>query len=769
MFQRTDVMADDDPYLSLSQRGSVDDVAESDSLLQTLKPKIHKCVQSKVDSILQEVQKFSDNDKLYLYLQLPPGPSAAEKSLDVNSLSTAEHMRACNWIRNHLEEHTDTCLPKQDVYDTYKRYCDKLCCRPLSAANFGKIIREIFPNIKARRLGGRGQSKYCYSGIRRRTVVKMPSLPSLDLKTTDVLELTDVVQSYSIDVIEASCALICNWAEKILKRSFNNVVEVAQFLIHQHIISPRCPSAEIIMSMVVSDVIEKAQRSQKPRNDRVEGSDITLEPAKRDDKTLKTSTNQQPAEKKATAEGEKSASSPQVDALVARLPPLRPRMTSAEQTIGCCTLVQTPATVFGSNLTAPPLRNSVQISPLPTSILPLNVPTGPNGSGLISLQKAVPVINVILPTMPTGVAEIQIHPTGTTGEMVGIGQSGGTLPSQTLDNQKSTATKRPLEQPIAAEEVHDAACKKRRGRPRKLPGDSAADTLPSPLDSEKSTVVLLEGLEGSSIVRREERPMDETAKATELKGSCSVLKMDIPRMSLTCDATPSHAARVEASLQMEAPSITNTLCIKEAVKIDSGPLPNIYDNCKETPPGPNPSVARPSTHSPPSEETTKSSSLPGLSKCSMECRGSTAEINLTHRVSDAISRDMSTTAPRVIHTKEELASTSQVSVIQDGRHSMQKYILGFSQEKESGNVQRPMIQKATEIIPSKDSETLATDGVSKTTSTPQESSKAAMSAKTPSSTSVLTWGVPPSKARGDRQTVLYGHRLASDDPSGQNT
>lgn len=41
-----------------------------------------------------------------------------------------------------------------------RQYCDNLCCRPLSTANFGKIIREIFPNIKARRLGGRGQSKY---------------------------------------------------------------------------------------------------------------------------------------------------------------------------------------------------------------------------------------------------------------------------------------------------------------------------------------------------------------------------------------------------------------------------------------------------------------------------------------------------------------------------------------------------------------------------------------------------------------------------------
>uniref|UniRef100_A0A8C0B668 Regulatory factor X5 n=1 Tax=Buteo japonicus TaxID=224669 RepID=A0A8C0B668_9AVES len=193
-----------------------------------------KSVQNKVDAILQDVQKFSDSDKLYLYLQLPSGPSLGEKSsLDLSSLSTAEYMHACNWIRNHLEEHTDTCLPKQDVYDAYKRYCDNLCCRPLSTANFGKIIREIFPNIKARRLGGRGH------GIRRKTVVSLPPLPSLDLKVTETVSPL----LPPCEVMEAACALTCDWAEKILKRSFNNIVEVAQFLIQQHIISSRSPPA----------------------------------------------------------------------------------------------------------------------------------------------------------------------------------------------------------------------------------------------------------------------------------------------------------------------------------------------------------------------------------------------------------------------------------------------------------------------------------------------------------------------------------------------
>lgn len=97
----------------------------------------------------QDVQRFSDNDKLYLYLQLPSGLGAGDKRSDTaadassapplkkqtntpsNSVcgcsgggdslfNTLEQVHTCNWIRSHLEEHSDTCLPKQDVYETYK-------------------------------------------------------------------------------------------------------------------------------------------------------------------------------------------------------------------------------------------------------------------------------------------------------------------------------------------------------------------------------------------------------------------------------------------------------------------------------------------------------------------------------------------------------------------------------------------------------------------------------------------------------------------------
>jgi hypothetical protein len=37
----------------------------------------------------------------------------------------------------------------------------------MAQASFGKVIRQLFPWLKARRLGTRGKSKYHYCGIRQ--------------------------------------------------------------------------------------------------------------------------------------------------------------------------------------------------------------------------------------------------------------------------------------------------------------------------------------------------------------------------------------------------------------------------------------------------------------------------------------------------------------------------------------------------------------------------------------------------------------------------
>ncbi|XP_076864424.1 DNA-binding protein RFX5 isoform X2 [Brachyhypopomus gauderio] len=347
---------------------------EPSMLLQKLKNNITKPVQNKVDTILRDVQQFSDNDKLYLYLQLPSSPSVGEKS-DSNSVNTADQLHTCNWIRSHLEEHADTCLPKQDVYETYRKHCENLQQRPLSAANFGKIIRDIFPNIKARRLGGRGQSKYCYSGIRRKTVLNMPLLPNLDLKN-DPSELTELVQTYKQEVTEAACELICDWAQKILKRSFDTVVEIARFLVQEHIVNPRCSQAELVTSAALAGGPAKPHKVIKktpvaPRAGAAEEDGSGQDVKKEKEATEQVSPNKVPQSEKASKGAEPSrpgCREQQVEALMKKLHPLLPKDGSVQDKSQLS--LHSPAPAFTPNDSS---GVKVTVPVLPVMILPTGV------------------------------------------------------------------------------------------------------------------------------------------------------------------------------------------------------------------------------------------------------------------------------------------------------------------------------------------------------------------------------------------------------------
>ncbi|XP_043820591.1 DNA-binding protein RFX5 [Dromiciops gliroides] len=383
-------MAEDEPEAKSPKTGGAapgsGDAGEPTTLLQKLRGSISKAVQNKVEGILQDVQRFSDNDKLYLYLQLPSGPSGGDKSnLEPSALSHDEYMYAYRWIRNHLEEHTATCLPKQDVYDAYRRYCESLaCCRPLSTANFGKTIREIFPDIKARRLGGRGQSKYCYSGIRRKTLVSMPPLPGLDLKGSESPESgPEVGPGPRDELVEAACALTCDWAERILKRSFSSIVEVARFLLQQHLISARSAHAHLLMAMVLNDEPDRLPRdpSSATKNGLENPDGRASKGQPQPPKELEPRTGSAPpvrGERKKTAEtSTPAASSPQVNALVARLPVLLPR-------------VPHPQLPRPLRVSPPVLAPKLPSGTLKVTTLPL-----PSGAGVS--RGALPVM--ILPTV----------------------------------------------------------------------------------------------------------------------------------------------------------------------------------------------------------------------------------------------------------------------------------------------------------------------------------------------------------------------------------
>ncbi|CAO2599121.1 DNA-binding protein Rfx5 [Lemmus lemmus] len=493
------------------------ETGEPTTLLQRLRGTISKAVQNKVEGILQEVQKFSDNDKLYLYLQLPSGPSVGDKSSEPSILSNEEYMYAYRWIRNHLEEHMDTCLPKQSVYDAYRKYCESLaCCRPLSTANFGKIIREIFPDIKARRLGGRGQSKYCYSGIRRKTLVSMPPLPGLDLKGSESPEMgPEVTPAPRDELVEAACALTCDWAERILKRSFSSIVQVARYLLQQHLISARSAHAHVLKAGGLAEEDERAPRDRsscKPKTgvESQEGGgpkkpERPAQPPKELEARAGTEPPGRGERKKSVIDSSApAASKPQVNALVARLPVLLPRAPQS---------LITP--FLASKLPSGTLK--VATLPLPTRVggpqagVPIStgaglgpgLGTGPGlGPGPGPGPGRVPPRALILPR-------------GTENREVGI--SGDPRPhdkgiKRTAEVPLSEASGQdsPVKEVKQETEGTVSEAKRKRGRPRKKPsGNGEKPTAAAAVNSPRTPRSLWEtwGSKGeNNLVGRQERP-----------------------------------------------------------------------------------------------------------------------------------------------------------------------------------------------------------------------------------------------------------------------
>lgn len=74
-----------------------------------------------------------------------------------------------DWLSDHYQVAEGVSLPRSTLYAHYMDYCAKATVEAVNAASFGKIIRQVFPNLKTRRLGTRGNSKYHYYGIRHKS------------------------------------------------------------------------------------------------------------------------------------------------------------------------------------------------------------------------------------------------------------------------------------------------------------------------------------------------------------------------------------------------------------------------------------------------------------------------------------------------------------------------------------------------------------------------------------------------------------------------
>lgn len=104
-----------------------------------------------------------------------------------SEIQTAEQHRererqvyALIWLMSNCVTDNESYVRRGRIFAQYAASCAQHQLKPLSQATLGKLIRALFPFLKTRRLGMRGQSKYHYCGLK----LVSPFASSSDLTPT---------------------------------------------------------------------------------------------------------------------------------------------------------------------------------------------------------------------------------------------------------------------------------------------------------------------------------------------------------------------------------------------------------------------------------------------------------------------------------------------------------------------------------------------------------------------------------------------------------
>lgn len=95
-------------------------------------------------------------------------------------------------------------------------------------------MKQIFPSIRPRRLGTRGNSRYCYAAMRKATKLECPQLPSLGDTPHelggDSLASNKESEANAIVGSAASWKVIKTWTESLLNAEFKTPHDLADHI-----------------------------------------------------------------------------------------------------------------------------------------------------------------------------------------------------------------------------------------------------------------------------------------------------------------------------------------------------------------------------------------------------------------------------------------------------------------------------------------------------------------------------------------------------------
>jgi hypothetical protein len=135
----------------------------------------------------------------------------------------------------------------QYFFDYSRDYCNFNSLKPLSTADFGKVMKQVYPQVRPRRLGTRGNSRYCYAGLKKRLKLEPPVTPECGGEN-GAHKLVKVNVDYEQEVDEATSFLIREWAGNLFNTKFACVKDLTLYLIDKIYVDNRSSAAHTILS-----------------------------------------------------------------------------------------------------------------------------------------------------------------------------------------------------------------------------------------------------------------------------------------------------------------------------------------------------------------------------------------------------------------------------------------------------------------------------------------------------------------------------------------
>ncbi|XP_061183525.1 transcription factor RFX4-like [Saccostrea echinata] len=103
------------------------------------------------------------------------------------------------WLQRHFLIQPNNTLSRGEIYRAYIEHCQRNNLTHCNPATFGKVLRSVFPDIKTRRIGTRGNSRYHYCGIG----IKLKTVRDNEIEEdiTSISETSNIVVEHSQELL----------------------------------------------------------------------------------------------------------------------------------------------------------------------------------------------------------------------------------------------------------------------------------------------------------------------------------------------------------------------------------------------------------------------------------------------------------------------------------------------------------------------------------------------------------------------------------------